>query len=79
MNYRILVVAMVLGLGGNSYASDDYTDTSEAESDDHVACIEAAIADDIEETSLFDQYVEDCYKDKVAQRKQPAEPKDSNS
>ena len=79
MKHRSLIVAMILGLAGNAFASDNDSAAGEADNDDRVACIEAAIADEIEEGDQFDQYVESCFEDKVAQRNKPLQREDSNS
>ena len=79
MNYRILIIALVLGLAGNTYASENDTAISESDSDDRVACVEDAIAEEFEDEKLHEQFIEACLAEKIAQKKKPAEEKASNS
>ena len=72
MIYRILIVAMILGLGGNSYASENDMAASEADSDARVACIEAGIAEEFEDEKLQDQFVETCYQEKLTEKAKEA-------
>jgi hypothetical protein len=79
VKYRSLIVAIILGLAGNTFAFASDSAADEADNDDRVACIEAAIADEVEKGDQFDQYVKDCFEDKVAQRPKPVQREDSNS
>jgi hypothetical protein len=84
MKYTSLIPALALGLFGTAHAAQDddamqepaYEVTDETQSDDRVACIEDAITNDIEDGDQFDLFVEECVKDKVAQR-QKARPNKS--
>jgi len=72
MIYRILIVAMILGLGGNSYAGEHTMAASETDSDVRVECIEAGIAEEFEDENLQDQFVETCYQEKMAEKAKEA-------
>lgn len=75
MKYSSLVLGLVLGLSGVVYAGQDEQGQYEADtaSDDRVTCIEAAIADEVEEGEQFDSFVEDCVQEKMAQRQKPSQ------
>lgn len=80
MKYSSLILALAISQYGLAEASDDDANTYESEpvimeesmidddSDDRIACIEAAIADEVEEGSQFDQFVDSCVQEKVAQK-----------
>ena len=68
MKYSSFIGAVLASLFGIAQAGQDGQARYAAESDDRVACIEAAIADDVEEKDLFDKFVEACVQEKVAQR-----------
>jgi hypothetical protein len=67
MMYRNLIVALVLGLAGNTYAGQQEA-ADDASDDDRVACIQEAIAEEIEEGEQYDKYVESCYQEKTRAR-----------
>jgi hypothetical protein len=79
MKYSTMIVALIFGLVGNAYAMQYDTAESELDIDDRVACIESAIAEEVEDGSQFDQYVEACFQDKLAQKKKQAEQQTGNS
>jgi hypothetical protein len=69
MKYSSIVPGMILGLSGVVYAAQDDEPRFDVDtlSDDRVACIEAAIADEVEEGEQFDKFVENCVQEHVAQ------------
>ena len=72
MNYRIIMSAVILGLAGITIAFADGMAINEEDSDDRVACIEEAISEEVEEGKTYDDFVESCYQEKIAQRQVPA-------
>jgi hypothetical protein len=68
MKFGSLVFALLFSLTGIAQAAQEDDAVNEADSDDKVACIEAAIADDIEEGEQFDQFVQECLADRVAEK-----------
>jgi hypothetical protein len=68
VKYSSMIVALIFSLFGTAYAAQDEQVYSEAESDDRAACIEAAIADEVEEGDQFDKYIESCLQEKIAQK-----------
>ena len=79
MTYQSSIAALILGLAGNTYALQYDPVESESDTDDRVACIEAAIAEEVEDGDQFDQYVDTCFKEKVAQKNKSAKQKSGNS
>ena len=77
MMYRNLIVVLVLGLAGNVYAGQQEAAGNESD-DDRVACIEEAIAEEVEEGEQYDNYVETCYQEKAKQRVATGKSPDSN-
>lgn len=77
MKYSSIVPGMILGLSGVVYAAQDNEPRYDADtlSDDRVACIEVAIADEVEEGEQFDKFVEDCVQEHVAQRQKSRQDK----
>ncbi len=67
MMYRSLIVVLLLGLAGNVYAGQHEDAASESD-DDRIACMEEAIAGEIEAGEQYDNYVETCYQEKLKQR-----------
>jgi hypothetical protein len=69
VKYSSIIVALIFSLFGTAYAAQqDEQVYNEADADDRAACIEAAIADEVEEGDQFNKYVESCFEEKVAQR-----------
>lgn len=79
MKYQSLIAALMLGLAGNTYATQYDPAENESDADDRVACIEAAIAEEVEDGNQFDQYVDACFQEKVAQKNKAAKQKSGNS
>jgi hypothetical protein len=77
MKYSSIVSGMILGLSGVVYAAQDDEGQYDADaaSDDRVACIEVAIADEVEEGEQFDKFVEDCVQERIAQRQKSGQDK----
>lgn len=69
MKYSSFILGLVLSLSGVVYAAQDDEPRYDADtlSDDRVACIEVAIADEVEEGEQFDKFVENCVQEHVAQ------------
>ena len=67
MMYRNLVIVLALSLAGNVYAEQQEAAGNESD-DDRVACIEEAIAEEIEAGEPYDSFIESCYEEKVKQR-----------
>jgi hypothetical protein len=67
MMYRNLIAVLVLSLAGNVYAGQHEAAENESD-DDRVACIEEAVAEEIEAGEQYDNYVETCYQEKTKQR-----------
>ena len=79
MKYQSLIAVLILGLAGNAFGTQYDPAESEADTDDRVACIESAIAEEVEDGNQFDQYVDACFQEKVAQRNKSAKQKSGNS
>jgi hypothetical protein len=79
MKYSTMIVALIFGLAGNAHATQYDPAESESDTDDRVACIESAIVEEVEDGSQFDQYVEACFQDKLAQKKKSAEQQTGSS
>jgi hypothetical protein len=77
MMYRSLIVVLLLGLAGNVYA-EQHEDAASESDDDRVACIEEAIAEEIEAGEQYDKYVEACYQEKLKQKAATDNSTDSN-
>ncbi|MDH5515144.1 MAG: hypothetical protein OEY45_08295 [Gammaproteobacteria bacterium] len=77
MKYRSLIVVLLLGLAGNVYA-EQHEDAASESDDDRIACIEAAIAEEIDAGEPYDNYVEACYQEKLKQRAATDKSPDSN-
>jgi hypothetical protein len=61
MKYSSLVVALIISLFGVAHAEQHEQAGMESASNDYrVTCIEAAIAEEVEEGEQFDKYVAEC-------------------
>lgn len=67
MMYRNLIAVLVLGLAGNAYAGQQDATANESD-DDRIACIEEAIAEEVEEGEQYDSFIETCTQEKAKQR-----------
>jgi hypothetical protein len=63
VKYQSLIAALILGLAGTASATQYDPAESESDTDDRVACIEAAIAGEVEDGNQFNQYVDACFRD----------------
>ena len=79
MKYSSLIVALIFSLAGNAYATEYDPAESESDVDDRVACIESAITEEVEDGYQFDQYVQTCFQEKLAQKKKSTGQKADNS
>ena len=68
MKYSSIIAALIFSLFGTAYAAQDEQAISEAESDDQVACVEAAIAEEVEEGEQYEKFIENCMLERVAKR-----------